>query len=114
MKSVRRIWKHLLRLENKIDAWHYLVGKYRYKLFYSPYSLVKGTLMRTHIREQIIYRIYKMQSACYDNGECILCGCETTALQMASKECPKPCYPKMMSKKKWKNSTERNSFKAYL
>ena len=42
-----------------------------------------------------------MEKKCYTTGTCILCGCETTALQMANKACDKPCYPSMLSKKKW-------------
>lgn len=42
-----------------------------------------------------------MQKSCYKNGSCDMCGCHTTALQMANKSCDKPCYPPMMSKKDW-------------
>jgi hypothetical protein len=34
--------------------------------------------------------------------DCIKCGCDTTALQMANKACVGECYPKMMNKKEWK------------
>lgn len=43
-----------------------------------------------------------MAKECYINGSCKLCGCTTTALQMAAKPCDNPCYPEMMSKTKWK------------
>lgn len=45
-----------------------------------------------------------MDPECYVKGQCKMCGCTTTALQMANKSCPKPCYPKMMNRKQWKES----------
>ena len=75
----------------------YIQGNLRYKLFYSNFAF----LIRPHIREQIEVRINSMDPICYSNGECKMCGCQTTALQMANKACDKPCYPSMLSKKKW-------------
>ena len=80
------------------DAWAYIQGKVRYKLYNST---VFSWLMRVHIYEQIEYRIAKMDPECYLKGACKICGCATTALQMANKACPKPCYPVMMNKKDW-------------
>lgn len=109
----------LQKLKNRplIDVWHYLVGNYRYRLFYSKFRvgiyplntrlLTRGVikrhpLMRQHIWEQIKFRITHMDKDCYTNGECKLCGCQTTHLQMCNKPCDKPCYPPMLSKTKWK------------
>ncbi len=75
----------------------YFVGNFRYKLYYSKYSF----LIRDHIKEQIDYRIEVMDRDCYNQGSCIMCGCSTTALQMADKACDKPCYPPMVKKKYW-------------
>ena len=75
----------------------YIQGNLRYKLFYSNFAF----LIRPHIREQIEARIRSMDQECYNAGECKMCGCQTTALQMANKACDKPCYPSMMSKKQW-------------
>ncbi len=58
-------------------------------------------MIRDHIKEQIDYRIEVMDRDCYNQGSCIICGCSTTALQMADKACDKPCYPPMMKKKEW-------------
>jgi hypothetical protein len=88
------------------DVWHYILGNYRYKLYYSTKENIRR-LMRTHIREQIDFRIKMMDSQCYYDGSCKLCGCETTALQMANKSCDKPCYPKMISKTKWIHFNQR-------
>lgn len=77
----------------------YIQGNIRYKLYYSKFSF----LIPRHIREQIEYRIYKMDRECYNQGSCKMCGCKTTALQMANKQCDKPCYPKMMNRREWKN-----------
>lgn len=75
----------------------YLQGKIRYRLFYSKFAC----LIPKHIREQITYRINSMDLECYEQGQCKLCHCETTALQMANKACDKPCYPEMQTKQNW-------------
>ena len=75
----------------------YIQGKLRYKLYYSKFAF----LIRKHIREQIEVRINSMDRQCYYDGQCKMCGCTTTALQMANKACDKPCYPKMLTKSKW-------------
>ena len=80
----------------------YIQGNLRYKLFYSNFAF----LMRPHIREQIEVRINSMDPICYGNGECKICGCQTTHLQMADKACDKPCYPEMLSRKNWKSLKE--------
>lgn len=88
-------------MKNKIkisDIFAYLQGYYRYPLYYSKNW---SWLIRTHIREQIDWRISVMDKECYDKGSCIKCGCDTTALQMANKPCLKPCYPKMMRAYEW-------------
>ena len=76
----------------------YIQGNLRYKLFYSNFAF----LIRPHIREQIEVRINSMDQECYNAGECKICGCQTTHLQMADKACDKPCYPRMLSKRDWK------------
>ena len=86
--------KHKITIKN---VWYYLQGNLRYKLYYSRFK----KLIRKHILEQIEFRINSMDKFCYNNGSCKLCGCKTTALQMANKACDKPCYPKMLSKKDW-------------
>ena len=43
-----------------------------------------------------------MNSACYNSGACIHCGCSTTALQMANKVCEGKEYPPIVNKDKWK------------
>lgn len=83
---------------SKEDVLDYFRGMYRYHLYYSK---AKG-LIRTHIREQISFRIKVMDKQCLNQGSCKLCGCMVTALQMANKMCDKPCYPVMQSKEQWK------------
>ena len=80
------------------DIIAYIQGNTRYKLFYSKNF---SWLIRSHIREQILSRIISMDGECYDNGECKMCGCATTALQMANKACDKPCYPQLVSRRSW-------------
>ena len=76
----------------------YIQGKLRYKLYYSNFVF----LIRPHIREHIQASINSMDKQCYNEGQCKMCGCQTTALQMANKVCDKPCYPEMMSRRNWK------------
>ena len=75
----------------------YIQGKLRYKLYYSNFVF----LIRPHIREQIQARINSMDQECYNAGECKICGCQTTHLQMADKACDKPCYPRMLNSREW-------------
>lgn len=83
---------------NLVNIKSYIVGNYRYRLYGTEFQW----LIRTHILEQIKWRISVMDKGCYENGSCFICGCATTALQMANKNCDKPCYPCMMPKDKWK------------
>lgn len=76
----------------------YLIGNIRYRLYYDRRL---SWLLREHIREQIGFRIKNMDIECYQAGECKMCGCQTTHLQMANKACDKPCYPAMMDKYSW-------------
>lgn len=93
--------KHLMQLIRRerpaIDVWHFFVGNYRHHLYYSKFKF----LIRKYIREQITFRINNMNRECYNNGECIHCGCATTALQMANKVCEGNCYPPFLPKKGW-------------
>ena len=75
----------------------YIQGNLRYRLFYSNFAF----LIRPHIREQIEIRINSMDKQCYDEGQCKICGCQTTHLQMANKACDKFCYPSMLNKEQW-------------
>ncbi len=105
LEGIKRIWKGQ---NPPIDIWHYLVGNYRYKLFYKNckkgvvcFKPTKHTLMRQHIWEQICYRLQVMDKECFNKGQCKICQCETTQLQMSSKRCEGICYPTMMNKKEW-------------
>lgn len=81
------------------DVLAYLVGNFRYT-FYE--TVLERVVMFDHIREQITHRIRMMKPECYNTGACVLCGCTTTALQMANKACEGSCYPTMFSRKEWK------------
>ena len=75
----------------------YMQGNFRYRLYYSKFNF----LIPLYIREQIDSRIESMKVECYNDGSCIMCGCKTTALQMANKPCNGDCYPKMLTRKEW-------------
>lgn len=85
------------------DVLHYIVGNYRYWLYYKVATKGnKPMLMRQHIFEQINKRCFEwMDIKCFKDGQCKICGCSTTALQMSNKACDKPCYPEMMYKGAW-------------
>ena len=80
------------------NTFAFIQGYTRYRFYYN--SKLRW-LLPTYIYEQIMWRIGIMDIKCFEQGSCKICGCDTTALQMANKACPKPCYPKMMDKKVW-------------
>lgn len=80
------------------NIWAYIQGNIRYRLYYNKRL---SWLIPSHIKEQIECRINSMDRECYLKGMCKLCGCQTTALQMANKACDKPCYPVMLPKDIW-------------
>ncbi len=82
------------------DVWHYLVGNYRYKIFYSGF---KTWLLREHIRKQIEFRFTYVPNECWTNGSCKECGCMIPHLQMAHKTCDADCYPELMDAKHWES-----------
>lgn len=82
---------------------NYIQGNIRYQLYYSKFAF----LIPKYVREQIDIRINSMDSQCYKEGQCKMCGCSTTALQMCDKACDKPCYPPMLNKEAWEK------FKSY-
>jgi hypothetical protein len=105
-KHLMAIWKGQ---RPKIDMWHYIVGNYRYFFYYGGtlsrksgiISWLRKQVLREYIKEQIAFRIHVMKQECYDNGECIMCGCSTTQLQMCAKTCDDNCYPPLLSKDNW-------------
>lgn len=76
----------------------FLQGHMREKLYYNRRL---NWLLSDHIFEQISYRLFVMNKECLSNGECIMCGCSTPALQMANKTCEARCYPYMMDATDW-------------
>lgn len=103
MKLYQNLKDVLMGKRNVSDVWHYLVGHYRYWLWYTVNkdTSIKPKLMRQHIWEQINYRISQMNPKCYAAGSCERCGCNTTELQMASKTCEGLEYPPMINKNSW-------------
>ena len=92
---------HLLKLINcqysVSDIIDYFRGNIRYWLFYHiPW------LLSTTTTQQFLFRVRVMNKDCFNNGECVVCGCRTLNLQFSNKGCEGHCYPKMMSKSKWK------------
>lgn len=94
-----------------IDMYHYLIGNYRFKLYYNDKF---KHLLSEYIVEQINCRINEwMDKECFDRGSCKMCGCMTTALQMANKSCNKPCYPPIMSEKRWESFKGGGAYRDY-
>lgn len=84
----------------------YIQGKLRDKVYNTKLEF----LISKHIREQIDARLESMEPKCYLEGQCIICGCETIALQMANKACDKPCYPPMLDKETWSHLKDYRGF----
>ena len=92
-----------------IDVYYFIQGNIRDWLYYN-----KPRLLRTHIREQIKWRIQVMNQKCYDNSSCVGgCGCDVTELQCANKTCDNYCYPFMMNKSTWNKFNKSSHFKEY-
>lgn len=98
-------------MKKLFNIFYYLQGWLRYHLYYSRYF---SWLIPLHIHQQIDARINSMDKECYMSGSCKLCGCATTALQMANKACDKPCYPAMIKKEKWNRIIGTKSGYAYF
>ncbi len=79
------------------NIWAYIQGNFRYYCYYNGLKF----LIPKYIKQQIDWRIKIMNGNCFSNGSCELCGCSTTALQMANKSCDRPCYPPMLNRKQW-------------
>lgn len=96
-------------LKKPRDVYYYLQGNFRYWAYYN-----RPKLMSSHIREQIEWRIEGwMDKECYESGSCKICGCVTTALQMANKSCDKPCYPPIMSRNVWRVFKQGGAWRDY-
>lgn len=79
----------------------FLLGTYRYEVYYmNPWWL------RDFIVDQFEARVASMNPKCYSDGQCVMCGCQTTALQMAKKSCNAPCYPPLVGRKEWESFKE--------
>jgi hypothetical protein len=100
------------------NLWYFWQGTIR-EWIWNNYPII----MRTHIKEQFIYRTIKAYE-CAKNGSCIVCGCTTPALFFANKPCAlshvqksnwhvfgktELCYPKMMNKKEWNDFKQLNN-----
>lgn len=100
--SYRTIKKAISEYENHKDeinldlAIDFLLGYYRYETYY-----LNPNWLKEHIVDQYESRIASMNPECFSSGQCVMCGCQTTALQMAKKSCEAPCYPPLMGKKEW-------------
>lgn len=79
------------------DIYYFAQGYGRYFLV----RLFGWRVLRQHIAEQIVARSMSADRVCARNGRCKICGCHTPALFYADKACDKPCYPKMMGRRKW-------------
>jgi len=50
-----------------------------------------------------------MNRECYTSGQCVKCGCATTALQMCDRACEGNCYPPMLDSQQWKQFKAGNT-----
>lgn len=94
------------------DVIDYFRGMFRYHCYYSKKKWIRN-LIPCYIKEQIDFRIKVMDRECYNSGSCKMCGCMTTALQMANKSCEKPCYPPIVNKRLWYKWTTKTNCVIY-
>jgi len=79
----------------------YFRANFRYWCYYHD-DLDINNLLPLHIKEQIDFRIdVMMDKECFNNGQCKVCGCTTTQLQMTNKSCEGHCYPCIVNKTTW-------------
>lgn len=97
----------------------YFRAELRYFIYFDYFGL--EDLMRTHIREQIDFRIYVMMDLkCYADGQCKKCGCTTPDLQFTNSSCDGFCYPPLVDKKTWEqfkragNIIEKRDCEAFI
>lgn len=97
-------WIKLLTFKYSIsEIIDYFRANFRYWCYYNDDLDIKA-LLPEHIKEQIDFRInVMMDRECFDSGQCKVCGCSTTQLQMANKACDGHCYPVMVDKDTWES-----------
>lgn len=97
MIKLKNLLRKIKKIKNLSQVLSYFEGVLRYKIYYSKYKW----LIRSHIHEQIRFRLKVMNQECYSKGSCVVCGCEVPELQMCTKTCDGNCYPPLMNKDKW-------------
>jgi len=105
---------------NLKNIWKFITGWIRYILYKattSKYLKKIGAdihLLPEHQIEQFKWRIQQVTQKspkCLEDGKCVICGCETPQLQMASPKCEGNCYPDMMDADAWKKYKSENQIK---
>jgi len=80
------------------DVIEYFIGNWRMYLHYNyPSLLSKKTL------EIFNLRLQWMHKKCLEDNACVICKCDTPALQYCNKTCEGKCYPPMFTDKEYKN-----------
>ena len=91
------------------DIYYYVEGNIRWMMFRRCRRMIRG-----HIMEQIVSRVRSADAECTCMGRCKICGCHTPALYMCGKSCDKPCYPRMMSRRRWERFKEEGGDKEWI
>lgn len=100
---------HLIKALKGEYSWSDYIDFFRGNIRYWLYWNAKYFLT-DNIIEQFEMRVKVMDRDCYNNGECKVCGCRTLNLQMCNKACEGHCYPRMMSRKQWRQFNSGNPF----
>lgn len=69
-----------------------------------------------HLYEQIIWRrtrVIERSPVCWEENQCVVCGCEVIGKTMEDRGCDGGCYPEMMPKDKWKAYKELFDIKLF-
>lgn len=90
-------------VNNPVDVWYFIQGEFRYLLYRKAAWALSDAI------KAVYHQRIKLAKECYDNGECVCCGCTTPSLFFADKGCArlkyqdicpgKPCYLPMKKMK---------------
>lgn len=83
------------------DIRHFIIGEWRYFLFYAISPRLVSPRVRT-VYKMRFWAVRESSNECIEDGACKVCGCTTPDLFFSDKACKGGCYPPMPSVRTWK------------